>query len=170
MTFYWDSLTWVGESTGNGGSDNNGGSEVSPYATPWDGFGGALANNDTSTFSVPASAEAWAGFANLNADIYPFSFAEGGTISFTGAVPSGGDVNVDFRFERLPHPDVDPAFNTGAVTVSGATETTYTVTVAAQDAANTFSSFLFYLAELNVEVVVKDVKVLMAQQSNDSDR
>jgi len=112
---------------------------------PWEGFGGALANNDTGTFSVPTGSEGWAGFANDNAAIYPFSFAEGGTITFKGSVPSGADVNLNFLFERLPHPDVEPSFNTAAVTVSGATAATYTVTIPAQAAANTFSSFLMYV-------------------------
>jgi hypothetical protein len=45
------------------------------------------------------------------------------------------------------------------VTVSGAAEATYTVAIAAQDAANTFSSFLMYLTTLDVDVVIKDVEV-----------
>ncbi|MDB4260853.1 carbohydrate binding domain-containing protein, partial [Porticoccaceae bacterium] len=131
-------------------------------AGPWEGFGGALGDNETFTYSVPTGSESWAGFANDNAAIYPFSFANGGTITFIGSVPSGADVNVNFRFERLPHPDVEPSFNTAAVTVSGATEASYSVTIAAQDSANTFSSFLMYLAESDVDVVVKDVTVTSA--------
>ena len=46
-----------------------------------EGFGGALIEGDTFTF--PSGAETWAGFANLNTDIYPFTFAAGGTITFT---------------------------------------------------------------------------------------
>jgi hypothetical protein len=139
------------------------------FGGPWEGFGGAVVNNDSSTFSVATGSEGWAGYANLNLELYPFSFAEGGTITFTGSVPSGSVANVDFRFERLPHPDVDPAFNTGAVTVTGADEATYTVTIAAQDAANTFSSFLIYVAERDIDVVIKDVVVTSGQASNDSD-
>ena len=135
---------------------------TSAVAGPWEGFGGALGDNETFTYSVPTGSESWAGFANDNAAIYPFSFANGGTITFTGSVPSGADVNVNFRFERLPHPDVEPSFNTAAVTVSGATEASYSVTIAAQDSANTFSSFLMYLAESDVDVVVKDVTVTSA--------
>ncbi|MDA0796874.1 MAG: hypothetical protein O3C55_10595 [Proteobacteria bacterium] len=147
-TYYFDDVTFVGA-----------GAAASAFAGPWEGFGGATADNDTSTFRIATGSEGWAGFANLNVDLYPFSFANGGTITFTGSVPSGGDVDAYFRFERLPHPEVEPAFNTGSVTVSGAVEATYTVAIAAQDAANTFSSFLMYLTTLDVDVVIKDVKV-----------
>ena len=50
-----------------------------------EGFGGALV--DGTTFTYPAGAEVWAGFANLNEDIYPFSFANGGTITPAPADP-----------------------------------------------------------------------------------
>ena len=150
-TYYYDDVTFVGAATDD--------PVASAFAGPWGSFGGATADNDTSTYSVATGSEGWAGFANENASLYPFSFANGGTITFTGSVPSGGDVNVNFRFERLPHPDVDPSFNTDVVVVSGATEATYTVTIAAQDAANTFSSFLMYITTLDVDVVIKDVDV-----------
>ena len=49
-----------------------------------------------------------------------------------------------FRFEKNPYPDVNPAYDTTAVTVSGAEEATYEIEVPAQ-AGLTFSSFLMYL-------------------------
>ena len=145
--------------TADASSDADGGAVASPYAGPWGSFGNATADADTDTYSFPTGADSWAGFSNDNNALYPFSFSHGGTITFTGAVPSGGDVNVSFRFERLPHPDVDPAFNTDAATVSGATEATYSITIAPQDAANTFSSLLMYIAENDVDVVIKNVMV-----------
>ena len=30
----------------------------------------------------------------MNTDLYPITFPDGGSLSFTGAVPSGGSVNV----------------------------------------------------------------------------
>ena len=64
------------------------------------------------------------------------SFPNGGTITFDAALPAGGtDTNVRFRFERLPFPDVEPSFNTDAVTVTGEGMTQYTITFGAQDAA-----------------------------------
>ena len=138
-------------------TDANGTS--SSIAAPWGVFGGATADNVTSTYSVATGSETWAGFANENASLYPFSFANGGTITFTGSVPSGVDANVYFRFERLPFPDVEPSFNTDPVTISGATAATYTVTITAQDAANTFSSFLMYITTLDVDVIITDIFV-----------
>ena len=111
-----------------------------------EGFGGALV--DGTTFTYPTGAEVWAGFANLNEDIYPFSFANGGSITFTAAVPNGGDdTSVYFRFERLPFPDVDPSFDLDPVVIVGEAEMEYTLVIPAQAAANTYSSFLMYVVE-----------------------
>ena len=89
-----------------------------------EGFGGAVFDEAASSYTFPAGSEVWAGFANLNVDIYPFTFANGGTITFTAAVAAGGsDTNVYFRFERLPFPDVDPSFDLDPVVISGETET-----------------------------------------------
>ncbi len=150
------------------GDDASDAAEASPLAGPWGVFGGAEADPETYTYSNPAGAESWSGFANENTALYPFNFPNGGSITFTGAVPSGGDANVRFKFERAPHPDVDPAFETDAVVVSGATEATYTITFAAQDVANTFSSFLMYVTERDLPVVIKDVKVIAAGAADES--
>lgn len=139
---------------GNGVSDGSASLEGTDLAS----FGGAVRDGDTYTF--PAAAESWAGFANETTDIYPMSFPNGGSITFTGAIPNGGgDTNVRFRFERLPHPNVDPAFDTAAVTVSGSDEATYTITIDPQPAANTYESFLMYLNEVDSPVIVKDIVV-----------
>ena len=104
-------------------------------------FGGAVVDGNTYTF--PTGAEAWAGFANEDTTIYPFSFPGGGTISFTGAT-AGTNADVYFRFEYNPYPDVEPSYNTAAVTVSGTAEASYSVDIPAQG-ANTYSSFLLYV-------------------------
>lgn len=123
-------------------------------------FGNSTLDASTSTFTHPSNAEVWAGFANTNAELYPFNFALGGKITFTGAIPSGGSsVAVNFRFEKNPFPDVDPAFSTKNVTVSGLTETTYTVYIPPQDATNTFSSLLLYLVERDSGVIIKNIIV-----------
>jgi endoglucanase Acf2 len=122
-------------------------------------FGGSVIVEDN-TFRFPNGAESWAGFANMNTDIYPFTFANGGSITFTAAVPNGGsDTSVYFRFERLPHPDVDPSFNLPAVVISGEAEMEYTVTIPAQSASNTYSSFLLYVVNRDSTVIVKDIVV-----------
>ena len=88
----------------------------------------------------PAAAESWAGFANMDVELYPFVFSGGGSITFTAAVPSGGSADVKFRFEKNPHPGVDPSYETSTVTISGATESSYSVNIPSQG-ANTFRKF-----------------------------
>ncbi len=130
-----------------------------PTVAVFDGaFGGVVVDGDTYTF--PSGAEGWAGVSNNNADLYPFSFPHGGTITFTGAAPLG-DVNVRFRFEYNAYPDVDPAYDTATVTVSGTDEESYSVEIPSRD-QDTFSSFLLYVVDRDLPVVVKDVRVTAA--------
>ena len=119
-------------------------------------FGGATV--DGTTFTFPTGAEGWAGFANMNTALYPLSMPNGGTITFTAAVPDGGNAEVYFRFEKNPYPDTEPSVNSANVTITGAEEATYTVDIAAQG-ENTFSSFLLYVVTRDVPVVVKNVVV-----------
>jgi uncharacterized surface protein with fasciclin (FAS1) repeats len=119
-------------------------------------FGGAVVDADTETYTFPTGAEGWAGFA-ANASIYPLSFPEGGTITFTASAAT--PTNVRFRFEYLPYPDVDPAYDTAAVLVDSASATEYTIEIPSQG-ENTFSSFLMYLGERDSPVVITDVVVL----------
>ena len=125
------------------------------YSAIYDGtFGGATVTA-SGTYNFPGGAEGWAGFANNNADIYPLSFPNGGKITFNAAT-EGTDVDVYFRFERLPYPDTEPSFNTANTTISGTDVTSYTVDIPPQDAANTFSSALFYLVTRDANVTVTD--------------
>ena len=62
----------------------------------------------------------------------PIIFTEAGFISFNAAVPSGGSADVRFRFEKNPHPDVDPAYDTNPITVTGSEENNYTIVVPSQ--------------------------------------
>ena len=119
-------------------------------------FGGATVADNV--YNFPAGSEAWAGFANENADIYPLSFPNGGRIAFNGST-AGTDVSINFRFERLPFPDVDPAFSTSNVTVSGSEVTPYTVEIPPQDAANTYSSVLLYLVTQDADVTLTDIVI-----------
>ena len=121
-------------------------------------FGGAVVED--SVYNYPAGSEVWGGFANLDVDVYPFTFANGGSITFTAAVAAGGsDTNVYFRFERLPFPDVEPSFTLENVLVVGEAELEYTVTIPPQDAANTYESFLLYVVEQDSPVMIKDIVV-----------
>ena len=108
-------------------------------AASWGQFGNNVGPTEDNGFSWPDSAESWAGWANTNADMYPMSFPQGGTIRFTASAENG-DVAIRFRFERLPFPDVDPAFETDAVTLSGGAKA-YCTSIAARPADET-SSFI----------------------------
>ena len=127
------------------------------YADFSGSFGGSTVEDDVYTF--PTGAEGYAGFANNNTALYPFTFGFGGKITFTAAIPEGGsDANVRFVFENAPWPDVNPNFSTVNVLVSGG-EATYTVDIPSQDPAQTFESFLMYIVELDSPVMVKNVVV-----------
>ena len=128
--------------------------EADPTQVQFTGvFGNAVVDGNNYTF--PTGAEAWAGFANENADLYPFSFPNGGSVTFTASATV--DTNINFRFERLPYPDVDPAFSTDNVTISGE-EKSYTVEFAATG-ENTYASLLMYIVERDQTVMIKDVVV-----------
>jgi hypothetical protein len=137
-----------------------GGAEVISAPADFSGtFGGAIKDGDTFTF--PTGAEGFAGFANLNTDLYPFTFPEGGLVRFTASIPEGGvDTNVRFVFENAPFPDVDPNFSTAQVLVSGSTEMTYEVAIPAQDPAQGFSSLLLYVVERDQPVSITNVVVV----------
>ena len=123
----------------------------------WGQFGNNVGPDENSAFSWPDSAEAWGGWANTNADMYPMSFPQGGTIRFTASAENG-DVSVRFRFERLPYPDVDPAFETDSVTLTGDSKT-YCVSIAARPAGETYSSFLMYSNTRNTYFGLTDTVV-----------
>jgi hypothetical protein len=144
--------------SGGGSSDGTSSEEATTtsYAPVYSGtFSGSTVVDNVYTF--PAAADSWAGFANENADIYPLSFADGGTITFTASAAS--DAGVKFRFEKNPYPDVDPAFETDVVTVSGASATEYSVTIPARPASETYSSALLYLTTRDVGVTITDISI-----------
>jgi hypothetical protein len=99
-------------------------------------FGGTTVADNVYTF--PTGAEGWAGFSNENGDLYPLTFSSDGSITFNGSVADGGSADVRFRLEFQPHPNVDPAYDTSTVTVSGSDVASYSVAVPSQG-ANTFS-------------------------------
>lgn len=148
---------------GSGSTDGSSGSTDGQTNTirMTESFGGAVYDAITSTYTFPSNGtESWAGFVNMNPDVYPFSFAEAGTITFTAAIPAGGsDTSIYFRFERLAYPNVEPAFNLEPVEIIGEAEMEYTVTVPAQPPNNTYSSFLMYVVDRDSPVIVKDIVV-----------
>ncbi|MGB1328385.1 MAG: carbohydrate-binding protein, partial [Porticoccaceae bacterium] len=121
-------------------------------------FGGASYNVETSTHVFPSGAEGWAGFSNQNTDLYPLRFADEGMITFNGSVPSGGEVAVRFKLERLPHPNTEPSYSSLTVTISGAEEASYNVVIPSQG-DNTFSSLILYVVTQDEAVIITDVIV-----------
>ena len=92
----------------------------------------------------------------MNTALYPLSFSEAAHITFTASVPSGGSADIYFRFEKNPHPDTEPSYNTAPVTISGSESMTYTVDVPSQG-ENTFASFLMYVQTQDVAVMVSEM-------------
>lgn len=122
--------------------------------SPWAPFGGATVTEEV--LEVPAGAQSWAGFANTNSALYPISLSDGGQITFTAAV--NGSADVRFRFERLPYPDVEPSFDTSAITVTGTSEISYTIEVPSQS-ENIYRNLILYIDNLDTPVTIKNVQV-----------
>lgn len=135
-----------------------GDSNVPEYSGVFGNVGYGADENGNHTFNFPSSAESWGGFANQNAAIYPMSSPYGGKISFTGSAPTS-DVELFFKFERAPFPEVDPAFETPIAVVSGAELTSYSVEIPPQDPSNTFSSALFYLITRDTDVIISNFSI-----------
>jgi hypothetical protein len=74
------------------------------------------------------------------------------------ASPENGDVSIRFRFERLPFSDVDPAFETESVTLSGGSKS-YCVSIASRPADETYSSFILYSNTRNTYFGLADTVV-----------
>ena len=119
-------------------------------------FGDAIYDVDTSTYTFPSGAQPWGGFANEDTTVYPFTFPEGGSITFTAS--AAAPTSLKFKFEKNPYPDTEPSFETETVLIDSTTAQEYTVEFAAQG-ENTFSSFLLYLIERDSPVVITDVMV-----------
>ena len=120
-------------------------------------FGDAIYDVDTSTYTFPSGAQPWGGFANEDTTVYPFTFPEGGSITFTAS--AAAPTSLKFKFEKNPYPDTEPSFETETVLIDSTTAQEYTVEFAAQG-ENTFSSFLLYLIERDSPVVITDVMVI----------
>ena len=100
-----------------------------------------------------------------SADIYPLSFPEGGTISFTASANT--PTNVRFRFEYEPYPDVDPAYDTEFVLVDSSDPKEYTIEVPSQG-VRTFSSVILYIGERDQTVNIEDVSIAAIGPRGDS--
>jgi len=126
-------------------------------------FGGSVA--DGNTYTVPSGSELWAGFANEDASVYPFTFGEGGSITFSASAASPADIY--FKLEKNPYPDTEPSFPSETISLS--TETAnYTVEIPSQG-GNTFSSFLLYVSTNDVAITINNVVVNTSDYSGPVD-
>jgi hypothetical protein len=142
--------------TGSGGGSGDGSGSGDSNGIVFSGqFGGAVVDGNTYTF--PTGSEPWGGFANEDTSLYPFTFANDSSITFT-ANTNGNDATIYFRFEKNPYPDTEPSLNTDSITISGANPSEYTVNIPAQG-GNTFSSFLLYVTTHDVPVTITNVAV-----------
>ena len=126
-------------------------------------FGGTF--YDSGVYTNPTGSQSWGGFANEDASLYPLSFVDGGSITFTGSTPEMTATDVYFRFEYNPYPDTEPSFNTVPVTVSGDAGL-YSIDIPSQG-SNTFSSFLLYVTTQDVSVTLTDITVTASFSSSD---
>ena len=115
-------------------------------------FGGASRQQ---TFLFPTGAEAWAGFGNSNANIYPLDFPNGGQITFTASADAA--TSLYFKFEANAHPEVEPSY-TGPTQAITTEAVVYTIPLTSQG-VNTFNSTLLYLMDRDVTVNITDIKI-----------
>ena len=134
-------------------------------SSDWGVFANSGATINNGVFEFPSSAQSWAGFWNSKDSLMPFIFTSDGQLTFTASVPGGGSADVNFKFERLAFnangngaEDTIPSYTTQSITVSGSNPTQYSVLIPSQG-NNTFSSFLFYIEDLDVPVQLGTVVV-----------
>ena len=127
-------------------------------------FGGTFAEGNT--YTMPSGSESWAGFANEDASVYPLTFGEGGSITFTGST-DGSSADIYFRFEFNPYPDTEPSYNTTSVTL-GPNSEEYTVNIPSTG-GDSFSSLLLYVTTTDVAVTLGNVVVNTSDYSGPVD-
>ena len=119
-------------------------------------FGGTIYDVTSNTHIHPSSgAESWGGFNNTNKSIYPLIFTSDGEIRFNATVSE--DVNIKFRFEKNPYPDVNPAYDTSNILLTPG-ETSYNVVIPSQG-NNTFSSLILYIVDKDKEVILDNIYI-----------
>jgi hypothetical protein len=131
-----------------------------------DGFGGAKFDYKDSSYIVPADSESWAGFANQATELYPIDLTQGAVLTFDASVPDGGDAVIKFNFEDEAGGNKVKIFDGTdyKVTVTGATETTYTLNIpAVTNLGNTqgqSNNWLMYLLTRDTKVIMKNFNVV----------
>ena len=118
-------------------------------------FDGTIYENGV--FEFPSSAEDGLDLQMIIQIFTLLNFLMEGKITFTAAT-EGTDIDVQFRFEYMPFPDVDPAYDSEIVTISGTTAKEYSVDIPSQG-DNTYSSLIFYLKTRDQKLTASDFKI-----------
>ena len=143
---------------------------VTPTISFEETFGGAIHEASTNTFIFPTGAEVWAGFANqtgsVSAPSYPISIGENTKIQFNASAPNG-DIDIYFTFWLDAYPNINPQYQTDPITISGAEEKTYELSIPSQG-DNTFKIMLLYLLQRDIPVEIKDIKIIGTTESETS--
>ena len=116
----------------------------------------SFAKVEDDVFTVYSGAESWMGFYTDAFFYNPLVFNTDHQVTFIGSTPNI-DVDVTFRFEQQP-PDWEPRFDIEPVTISGNSETAYSVSIPKQG-EQTFTSALILIDARDVGVTIKDIKI-----------
>ena len=116
----------------------------------------SFAKVEEDVFTVYSGAESWIGFYTDAFFYNPLVFYTDHQVTFIGSTPNI-DVDVTFRFEQQP-PDWEPRFDIETVTISGNSETAYSVSIPKQG-EQTFTSAVILIDARDIGVTIKDVKI-----------
>ena len=116
----------------------------------------SFAKVEDDVFTVYSGAESWIGFYTDAFFYNPLVFYTDHQVTFIGSTPNI-DVDVTFRFEQQP-PDWEPRFDIETVTISGNSETAYSVSIPKQG-EQTFTSAVILIDARDIGVTIKDIKI-----------
>lgn len=116
----------------------------------------SFAKVEDDVFTVYSGADSWMGFYTDAFFYNPLVFYTDHQVTFIGSTPNI-DVDVTFRFEQQP-PDWEPRFDIEPVTISGNSETAYSVSIPKQG-EQTFTSAVILIDARDVGVTIKDIKI-----------
>ena len=138
-------------------------------------FGDGVVSGDLGEFFTNDSSLdfGYSGFATATTDLFPLTFGDGGTITFTAAVPAGQattDAIVKFKFEKEASENGDasvtePSCTSTEMTVSGSSDTVYSLDIPVQG-DRSFSNFVMYVETLDTDVKIGNVMVSTTASSD----
>jgi len=116
-------------------------------------------------YYFPTGANPDSGFANINDTFYPISLGNGGELTFKAYVTGSlASMDITFRFEREPFPNVNPSFTLAPVNITNTVEQEYIVPIPPQTATDTYASIVLNLLSNNNSpdaLVINDLKLTL---------